>query len=197
MTNDRTSYEDWKVLAKYGWAMYGVQSWELSLKQLVQLGLPDFPEDASYEVVWRKVEKLLRRPAGRLKEQLEKQSYGSKDLHIKLEEFGRRRNELAHEFLLHYVLMRQSGMSGVHDAAVKKLAAEGLLFREFSDELSDLSQKRARQRGWDLDKDLEEVGLTPEDLGRIILAEEANEADLAINSGLSRALGDRKRSGRE
>jgi len=175
MTNEGAAYEDWKVLAKYGWAMYCVQLWELSLKQLVQLGQPDFPEDASYEDAWREVEKLLRRPAGKLRERLEIQNYGSKDLHDKLKGFGRRRNELAHEFLLDYVLMRQSGMSGVHDAAVKKLEAEGLLFREFSDELSDLSQQRARQRGWDLDKDLEEVGLTPEDLGRVILAEEANE----------------------
>ena len=177
MAHDRAAYEDWTVLAKYGWTMFGVQLWELSLKQLVQLGLPDFPEDASFDDAWRQVERLLRKPAGKLREQLDEQSYGSKELHDKLKDFRKRRNELAHEFLLDYVLFRQSGDSDVYGAAVGKLEAEGIFFREFSDELSELSNKRASQRGWDLDKNFEELNLTPEELGRLRLAEEAGEED--------------------
>jgi len=175
VVDDRTAYEDWKVFAKYGWAMYGVQLWELSLKQLVQLVQPDLPDDASFEKAWAEVERLLRRPAGKLREQLEKQGYGSKELHDKLKTFKRHRNELAHEFLLDYAIMRQTGMEDVYEAAMKKLEAEGLLFRDFSDELGELSEQRASQRGWDLAKDLEAVDLTPEDLGRMLLAEEAGE----------------------
>lgn len=177
MVNDETAWEDWKVLAKYGWAMFGVQLWELSLKQLVQLGQPDLPEDAPFEDAWREVERLLRRPAGRLREELKRQGYGSVDLHEKLKDYRRRRNELAHEFLLDYVLMRQSGVPDAPAAAVRVLEAHGLEFREFGDELSELSGRRAEQRGWDFEKDLEEVGLTPEELGRITLAEEADQGE--------------------
>lgn len=82
--------------------------WELSLKELVQLGQPDFPDDASFDDAWPEVERLLRRPVGKLKEQLQRQGYGSKELHDKLKTFKRRRNEMAHEFLLDYALMRQN-----------------------------------------------------------------------------------------
>jgi hypothetical protein len=150
---------------------------ELSLKQLVQLGQPDFPNDASFEDAWAEVERLLRRPAGKLREQLEQQGYGSKALHDKLKKFKRHRNVLAHEFLLDYAVMRQTGIPDIYEAAVKKVEGDGLLFRDFSDELSELSQQRAIQSGWDLAKDLEEVDLTPEDLGRMLLAEEAEEEE--------------------
>ena len=60
MDEDSAAREDWRVLAKCGWAMFGVQLWALSLKQLVQLGQPDFPPEASFEEVWPYGYGLLR-----------------------------------------------------------------------------------------------------------------------------------------
>lgn len=164
---ERIDRDDRKVLAEYGRTMLVVQLFELNLLGLVQMNQPEPPKDVQFDEAWKQVEPLFRKTAGQLRKELEKQGSVPDDLLEELQVAVNTRNTLAHYYLLEYRMDKLVNRRARHDA-IETLRFARDKFREVGGRLDALTKERAKEQGWDLD----EVGLSEEELRQILVADE-------------------------
>lgn len=132
------------VLVGYAATMEAIQEFEQTLRQLAVLRA-DLPDGIGFDTAWKRTEKLLRLPMGKLEYVL------PDGLREHFSELRKTRNWAAHEALVLWRFERSVGIRG-DDEFVELLTEIEQTFRQLDQQLSTVA-----------DQHLERLGITPED----------------------------------
>ncbi|HEX8065219.1 MAG TPA: hypothetical protein VF520_01695 [Thermoleophilaceae bacterium] len=146
------------VLAGYAATMEAVQQFELALKNLA-VQREDLPEGIDFDTAWNRVEKILRRPMGHLKDAL------PEGLTTRFPELKRIRNHLAHDMLVRWRFERNLELCDDREVV------EGLIevereFRELQQQMSAVADQHLRDIG------VTDTDMTRSDIREIVLGGE-------------------------
>ena len=149
--------------------MLKVQSFEYALKQYANLRVETHKDD-TYEQAAKALKKILRSTIGLLNNRLKGQGGLPEELLNELPKAAKRRNHLAHEYLVSYRARKIRGQFQA-EAELGYLRGEGAYFETLFAKLRELSGELRRQEG----HDPEAPYIGAEDLQGIKRAMESNE----------------------
>src|SRR5215217_2286174 len=160
MSHEPLTQEDSDVLAYYGRTMASVQQFEHAMTGLARLIHPQLSEDVPFAIAWnRSMKKYLRKSDTPLAQQLGAMGSTPQQMLERVEYLLTGRENLAHEFLLTYVL--EKNLSCVNRAGristLRDAEVDFLQWREFVNTLH-------RAVASELGVDSEPQGLSLEDL---------------------------------
>lgn len=148
------------VLVSYAATMKAVQEFEHQLKSIA-IYQADLPDGITADIAWRRIEKILRAPLGRLA------AVFPEDLRAHWDEIKQVRNQLAHETLVLWQLDHNLGLRS-DEALVDFLLEYESSFIDWSERLEPIAQKCLRERGISP----EDYDFSREEMRRMILADD-------------------------
>jgi hypothetical protein len=114
MNHELLTSDDLDVLAHYGRTMASVQEFEFAMMRLARLILPQLSDGVPFEKAWNRVERQFKKADGPLAKPLAEAEHVPREILNEIQLLLRGRKNLAHEFLLSYMLERSIG--AVHRA---------------------------------------------------------------------------------
>jgi hypothetical protein len=146
MSVEALTQEDSDFLAYYGRTMVSVQEFEFAMVRLARLILPELSKDAPFEPAWNRMERQFKKADGPLAKPLVEAGHAPREILREIQRLLAGRKNLAHEYLLSYMLERDAG---VVDRAERISILEGVetSFLRWRDFIDALYEAVARERG--------------------------------------------------
>jgi hypothetical protein len=111
MSVEPLTQEDFDFLAYYGRTMASVQEFEFAMIRLAQLILPELSKDVPFEPAWNRMERQFKKADGPLAKTLVEAGHAPREILREIQHLLAGRKNLAHEFLLSYMLERNAGVT--------------------------------------------------------------------------------------
>jgi hypothetical protein len=111
MSHEPSEHEHLEVLTYYGRTMASVQRFERAIIQLVRLIYPRLSESVAFEPAWRRLQKQLKKTDGPLAKVLSESGDQPEEVLEGIHYLLKGRKNLAHEFLLGYMIEGNAGVA--------------------------------------------------------------------------------------
>jgi hypothetical protein len=146
MSGEPLTQEDFDFLAYYGRTMASVQEFEFAMVRLARLMLPKLSKNVPFEPAWNKMERQFKKADGPLAKPLVETGHAPREILREIQHLLAGRKNLAHEFLLSYMLERNAGAVNRAEriSILEKVETGFLGWRDFINALYDAV---ARERG--------------------------------------------------
>jgi hypothetical protein len=146
MSVEPLTQEDFDFLAYYGRTMASVQEFEFAMIRLAQLILPELSKDVPFEPAWNRMERQFKKADGPLAKTLVEAGHAPREILREIQHLLAGRKNLAHEFLLSYMLERNAGaVNRAERISILDRVETGFLgWRDF---INALYEAVARERG--------------------------------------------------
>jgi hypothetical protein len=146
MSVEPLTQEEFDFLAYYGRTMASVQEFEFAMVRLARLMLPKLSEDVPFEPAWNRMERQFKKADGPLAKPLIEAGHAPREILREIQHLLAVRKNLAHEFLLSYMLEKNVG-AGNRAERISTLERVETGFLGWRDFINALYDAVARERG--------------------------------------------------